>query len=274
MRRANTVLDSRRLRAGALLIPLVAALAAPFFFLSPADAQVQRWDCSTGSCRLVPVLGPAPALPLSAGALPGTSANQTGSLPLGNLFPGLGGQTPSSCSGGACVPGSLGSPFGTTTSGPLNSLFRPGQPLGNQLFSFFGGLLRTPALMATILIPALSQQLIGGLFGKGGPDITEVSPRDPRGQQVIRRQVSPAARRGVPPSPIPGDFSVEQLQQRGLVEEKPAPPARIVPQKAVPGQQCVGGACEAPAAAPAQRTPATTVLPARPPCTSDVCPIR
>lgn len=272
MRRASTVMDSRRLRACALLIPLVGALALPFFFLSPADAQVQRWDCSTGSCRLVTVTGPAPALPLGTGTLPGTPANQTGSLPLGNLFPGLGGQTPSSCPGGACTPGSLGSPFGTTTSGPLNSLFRPGQPLGNQLFSFFSGLLRTPAIMATILIPALSQQLIGGLFGKGEPDITEVSPSDPRGQQVIRRQVSPSARRGEPPSPIPGDFSVEQLQQRGLVEEKPAPPGLVVPQKVGPGQQCVGSTCPAPAAASPQSASQEAVPPARPPCTANFCP--
>lgn len=271
MRRANTVVDSRRRRAGALLIPLVAALASPFFFLFPADAQVQRWDCSTGSCRLVPVTGPAPALQRGVGAIGQTPASQMGGQPLGNLFPGLGSQTPSTCPGGVCVPGALGSPFGAVTSGPLSGLFRPGQPLGNQLFAFMSGLLRTPAIMATILIPAISQQLIGGLFGGSGPDITEVSPRDPRGQQVIRRQVSPSARRGAPPSPIPGDFSVEKLQQRGLVEEKPAPPAGIVPQKVGPGQQCVGGSCGTPAAALSQSAP-QAIPPARPPCTANFCP--
>lgn len=155
------------------------------------------------------------------------------------------------CAGGSCPPPNLG--FSGTE--PFVGQFQPRRGLFEQPLSFLQSIFRAPAFLAGVLTTTIAEQLVRGLFGKGTPDITEISPRDPRGRAVIRRQPSLRARRGQPPSPRPGDFSVERLEQRGLPEEKgvspgigptgtgpgEAPPVQPVP----PPRSCPGGVCPA-----------------------------
>lgn len=181
------------------------------------------------------------------------------------------------CAGDVCrvppqtrpyVPQQLGTqPPGTATSldpltsaatpeatGPLAGLFEAFRGLFGQPTSLVSGLFTRSALLAGSLIPAIAQSVTQGLFlqrAQKVPDIRVVDPADPRGQNLIRYEPSPFSRRGQPELK-PGDFRVEDLEQRDLVEEN-APGSAVIgsqrvgpPPAPLPGTTPPGGTAPAP----------------------------
>lgn len=211
-----------------LLLALLLSATLPRTFsmrTALAAPQCGPYGCSPGGSLGSPSM-PKPAQPFAAPEVGGT------------------------CAGGSCPPPNLG--FSGTE--PFVGQFQPRSGIFDQPLSFLQSLFRAPAFLAGVLTTTIAEQLVRGLFGKGTPDITEISPRDPRGRSVIRRQPSLRSRRGRPPSPRLGDFSVERLEQRGLPEEggispgigpTGTGPGEVVPPSVqpVPTRSCPGGVC-------------------------------
>ncbi len=239
-----------RARAGALLFLAGLSALGPLL-LVPRAVSAQ---CRPGQ----------PCFDSGSSGIPNSVIQQpaAGSIP-GGLVPGVSG-----CAGGQCA-GQFGG-LTNLTQAPFAQQFTPLGGLLGQPASFLAALLNvrlfTNALAAVTAIAA--QNHLQNLFGQGGQDILEVDPRDPRGLRLLRDVRSLRSRRGTPPMPVPGDFSVERLEQRGLVEEGGAGAQTGGPQQS--SSTCPGGVCpvQPPAAAPAQ----PSVISPGGGCPGGVCP--
>lgn len=155
--------------------------------------------------------------------------------------------TPAACEGGVC-PRVLPAATGDYRYYPLARV--------RTLPATRGFLLR-PTAFATTFIPALVRGITKSFFlpgmvvpcvfrpqpGPSGPrgpyepDITTVDPADPHGERLLSRCQSSFTLGRFPPNPLPPpDFRVEKLEQRGLVEESPAPAQLIGPQNVGQGR--------------------------------------
>lgn len=200
-----------RYRAGVLLASLTLGLLTPLALPQPARAQCPGGRCPVPSSRSFPYQIP----PISRSLFPPGFAPSTGSAGPGGRFPS---------------PTQTEQFFRQQASPLLRG--QETRPLSQQLQQ---QLLQNPLLLALALTPLIASFLAQTLFQYGAPkaDITRLRHRPLIPREVFTgREVSPGARRGEPPSPIPGDF--RPPAQIGTVEEHAPPPARVGPQRVGP----------------------------------------